>query len=55
MSEPQPWLNGKPYYCKLCGAGGQERMQCEWPTCELEDEATAQARAVLTAGERGDG
>jgi hypothetical protein len=46
MDPIPPWLNGEPYYCKLCGAGGGERMACEWPTCELEDRATAQARAL---------
>jgi len=40
----KPWLNGKPYYCKHCGAGGGERMACEEPDCELEDEQAAKDR-----------
>ena len=38
------WLSGKPFYCKLCGAGMGEYMACELPDCELESEADAQQR-----------
>jgi hypothetical protein len=41
----KPWLNGKPYYCALCGAGGGERMACEEPDCTPESVEVALARA----------
>lgn len=44
MSESKPWLNGRPYYCKLCGCGGPEYVACEEGDCELESEAEALAR-----------
>lgn len=40
----QPWLNGEPYYCALCGAGGPERMACEEGDCRLETKAEAMRR-----------
>lgn len=40
----KPWLTGKPYYCKLCGAGFAEYGACGQPDCELESEADAVAR-----------
>jgi hypothetical protein len=44
LIDPPPWLNGKPYYCKLCGAGLAEFMACEMPDCEIESVETAKAR-----------
>lgn len=44
MLEEKPWLNGKPYYCALCGLGMAEYLACELPDCLLETEAEAQAR-----------
>lgn len=41
-----PWLNGKPYYCALCGLGGGEYAACEEGDCQLESEDIAKARAV---------
>jgi hypothetical protein len=38
------WLSGRPFYCKLCGAGFGEYMACEEPDCELETVADAQER-----------
>lgn len=42
--EEKPWLNGSPYYCVLCGAGGNEYSGCEMPNCELETVEAAQER-----------
>lgn len=49
MTDEKPWLNGKPYYCVLCGFGGAEYMACEMPDCTLETEADAQARQRIHA------
>jgi hypothetical protein len=38
--------DGKPYYCKLCGAGYGEYIACEDPDCQLESPTTAQLRAA---------
>ena len=35
MSE-RHWLDGKPYYCDLCGMGFAEYLACELPDCALE-------------------
>lgn len=43
------WTNGKPYYCKLCGAGYAEYLACEMPDCELETETDAQERVQKRA------
>lgn len=43
--------DGKPFYCKLCGAGLQEYYGCEMPDCELEDEKEATSRAALSRQE----
>ena len=40
----EPWLNGRPYYCRVCGVGFAEYQACEEIGCQLEDEATALAR-----------
>lgn len=40
---PKP-LNGKPYYCKQCGAPYPAWLACDKP-CELESKAEAMARA----------
>lgn len=47
--QEKPWLNGEPYYCAKCGAGGGERMACEEPDCELETAETARSRHVAAA------
>jgi hypothetical protein len=44
MSERSPY-DGKPYYCADCGLGLREFYACEWPTCKLESEEIAAARA----------
>lgn len=46
------WLNGKPYYCVICGAGFGEFMGCEDVACELESAETAQLRLRDEAGRR---
>lgn len=38
------YLDGKPYYCALCGLGFDEFMACEEPDCKLESEEEAQER-----------
>ena len=38
-------------YCKLCGLGPREWMECEMPDCEIETQAEAderKARAILS-------
>lgn len=39
-------------YCKLCGLGPREWMECEMPDCEIETQAEADARAAkaMSAG-----
>lgn len=39
------YLDGKPYYCALCGLGFGEFMACEEPDCKLESEEEARQRA----------
>lgn len=48
---PKPWLNGEPYYCADCGAGGPEVMGCERPCCRMETRETAQARQPAAKAE----
>ncbi len=48
-TEKRTPYDGKPYYCKLCGAGGTEFYHCEEPDCELETEVVAQARKAKHA------
>ena len=36
--------DGKPYYCRVCGAGYGEFIACEMPDCELESETEARER-----------
>lgn len=51
-TERPAWLNGQPYYCEVCGAGGPERMACEMPDCRLESEEAARRRADRAAGRK---
>jgi len=44
MNEERSPYNGRPYYCRDCGAGFAEFMACELPDCKLEGEAEAKAR-----------
>jgi hypothetical protein len=44
MSEDRSPYDGKPFYCKACGAGFGEYIACEMPDCLLE--------SVADAGER---
>ena len=37
-------LDGKPFYCKVCGLGLAEFWQCDDEDCELESADDAQAR-----------
>jgi hypothetical protein len=46
----KPWLNGKPYYCALCGLGMGEYLACEEVDCELESVEVAEARAAANEG-----
>lgn len=50
--EEQPWLTGKPYYCKVCGLGHDEYMACEDGDCQLESVAEAQARRDRALGQK---
>lgn len=43
------YLDGKPYYCDLCGLGFGEFMACEEPDCKLESEDKAKKRAEANA------
>lgn len=38
------WLSGRPFYCRLCGAGYGEYIACEMPDCSLESVEDAQER-----------
>lgn len=53
MTERRTPHDGKPYYCRLCGAGYFEFMACEDEDCLLEDEADARQRASDALGEGG--
>lgn len=37
-------VDGKPYFCKMCGAHFDEYLACDHGQCELEDYQTAQER-----------
>lgn len=39
------WLDGKPYYCAVCGLGYGKYLACEDGDCELESEEDAAKRA----------
>ena len=42
-AHPTP-TNGRPYYCRYCGAGFGEFLACEEPDCELESKEDAAKR-----------
>jgi hypothetical protein len=44
-------LDGKPFYCKVCGLGLAEYWQCDDEDCELESCEDAQARKAKTAAD----
>lgn len=44
--------DGKPYYCRSCGCGWNEWLQCEQPECPLEPEAEAHAQARAAEHQR---
>lgn len=46
MSDDRSPFDGRPYYCKTCGAGFGEFVACEDPDCELEPESAAVSRSL---------
>lgn len=42
-------------YCKLCGCGPREWMECEIPDCEIETEGEAELREAAAISRPNDG
>lgn len=52
MGDRRHYLDGKPYYCALCGLGFDEFLACEEPDCRLETVERAQERKEANAADR---
>ena len=44
-------LDGRPFYCKVCGLGLAEYWQCDDEDCELESGDEARARKAKAEAE----